>query len=117
MGQFTDPLPAGSMALPARRGLLRYFERFVRIGSATVLARELRAEGVRTKRGKLVRQGIPLQAAQQPDLPRHGSAQGHGTPGRALGDHRPGLWDKVHAILAENVRTRSATLGRRRRHC
>ena len=30
----------------------RIFERFVRIGSATVLARELRAEGVRTKRGK-----------------------------------------------------------------
>jgi site-specific DNA recombinase len=33
------------------------FERFVRIGSATVLARELRAEGVRTKRGKLVDKG------------------------------------------------------------
>ena len=33
------------------------FERFVRIGSATVLARELRREGVRTKRGKLVDKG------------------------------------------------------------
>jgi site-specific DNA recombinase len=33
------------------------FERFVRIGSATVLARELRAEGVRTRRGKLVDKG------------------------------------------------------------
>ena len=30
------------------------FQRFVRIGSATVLARELRREGVRTKRGKLL---------------------------------------------------------------
>ncbi|MBP7589274.1 MAG: recombinase family protein [Thermoanaerobaculia bacterium] len=33
------------------------FERFVRIGSATVLARELRAEGIRTKRGKLFDKG------------------------------------------------------------
>jgi site-specific DNA recombinase len=33
------------------------FDRFVRIGSAMVLARELRAEGVRTKRGKLVDKG------------------------------------------------------------
>jgi hypothetical protein len=33
------------------------FERFVRIGSATVLAQELRAEGVRTKRGKLIDKG------------------------------------------------------------
>ena len=33
------------------------FQRFVRIGSATVLARELRREGVRTKRGKLVDKG------------------------------------------------------------
>ena len=33
------------------------FERFLRVGSATVLARELRREGVRTKRGKLVDKG------------------------------------------------------------
>ena len=33
------------------------FERFVRIGSATVLARELRLEGVQTKRGKLIDKG------------------------------------------------------------
>ena len=39
------------MALPPGGS---YFERFVRIGSATVLERELRREGVRTKRGKLI---------------------------------------------------------------
>ena len=33
------------------------FERFIKIGSATVLARDLRREGVRTKRGKLVDKG------------------------------------------------------------
>ena len=33
------------------------FERFVEIGSATVLARELKAGGVWTKRGKLIDKG------------------------------------------------------------
>ncbi len=33
------------------------FDRFLRIGSATALARELRREGVRTKRGRLVDKG------------------------------------------------------------
>ena len=33
------------------------FDRFIRIGSATALARDLRREGVRTKRGKLVNKG------------------------------------------------------------
>ena len=42
---------------PTRRSSAAIFERFVRIGSATVLARELRREGVRTKRGKLVDKG------------------------------------------------------------
>ena len=37
-----------------------------------------------------VRQGRALPPAEQPDLPRARGAQGHGVPGRARGDHRPG---------------------------
>jgi site-specific DNA recombinase len=33
------------------------FERFVRIGSATILAQELHREGVRSRRGKLIDKG------------------------------------------------------------
>jgi hypothetical protein len=84
------------------------FERFVRIGSATVLARELRAEGVRTKRGKLVDKGYLYKLlGNQTYL---GMAVHKGTA--HLGEHAAiisqDLWDKVHAILTENVRTRSA---------
>ena len=48
------------------------------------------AEGrQRNRYGKPDRQGLALQAAQQPDLPRRGRAQGHGLSRRARGDHRP----------------------------
>ena len=66
------------------------FERFVRIGSATVLARELRARRRAHQARQARRQGLPLQAAEQPDLPRDGGAQGHGVSGRARGDHPAG---------------------------
>ena len=49
------------------------------------------ARAARRGRGRAewqaVRQGRPLQPAEQPDLPRAGGAQGHGVPGRACGDH------------------------------
>ena len=84
------------------------FERFVRIGSATVLARELRAEGVRTKRGKLVDKGYLYKLLNNRTylgLAVHKDAEYSGEHAAIIDQ---GLWDKVHAILAENVRTRSA---------
>ena len=80
----------------------------VRIGSATVLARELRQEGVRTKRGKLVDKGYLYKLLNNRTylgLAVHKDAE---YPGEHAAIVPRDLWDKVHAILAENVRTRSA---------
>ena len=54
------------------------------------------------------RQGLPLQAAEQPDLPRLAVHKGTAHPGEHAAIIDQDLWDKVHAILAENARTRSA---------
>ena len=94
------------------------FERFVRIGSATVLARELRRRGRAHQARQARRQGLPLQAAEQPDLPRHGGAQGHGVLRRARGDHRRRTYGT--RCTRSSPRTSAParpTPGRRRRRC
>ena len=64
------------------------------------------------------RQGLPLQAAQQPGLPRRGGAQGHGLSRRARRrSSARTLWDKVHAILRRTPARARRTPGRRRRRC
>ena len=84
------------------------FDRFVRIGSVTTLARSLAAEGIRTKRqrpidrgylyillnnrtyiGDAVHKGVSYSGEHQPIIPRE-------------------LWDKVHFILQESPRKRAA---------
>jgi site-specific DNA recombinase len=84
------------------------FERFVRIGSATVLARELRAEGVRTKRGKLVDKGYLYKLLNNGTYLGLAVHKGTAHPGEHAAIIDRELWDKVHAILVENARTRSA---------
>jgi hypothetical protein len=84
------------------------FERFVRIGSATVLARELRREGVCTKRGKLVDKGYLYKLLNNRTYLGLAVHKGTAHPGEHAAIIGQDLWDKVHAILAENVRTRSA---------
>ena len=84
------------------------FERFLRIGSATVLARELRAEGVRTKRGKLVDKGYLYKLLNNQTYLGMAVHKGAAYAGEHAAIISQDLWDKVHAILAENVRTRSA---------
>ena len=84
------------------------FERFVRIGSATVLARDLRREGIHTKRGRLVDKGYLYKLLNNQTY--LGMAVHKGTV--YAGEHEAiidkDLWDKVHAILADNARARSA---------
>jgi hypothetical protein len=84
------------------------FERFVGIGSATVLARELRAEGVRTKRGKLVDKGYLYKLLNNRTYLGLAVHKGTAYAGEHAAIIDQALWDKVHAILAENTRTRSA---------
>jgi DNA invertase Pin-like site-specific DNA recombinase len=84
------------------------FERFVRIGSATVLARELRAEGVRTRRGKPVDKGYLYKLLNNRTYLGMAVHKGVAYPGEHAAIIDQGTWDKVHTILAENARTRSA---------
>jgi DNA invertase Pin-like site-specific DNA recombinase len=84
------------------------FSRFAKIGSATVLVRELRSEGVRGKRGKLVDKGYLYKLLN--NRVYVGEAVHKGTP--YPGEHQPiidrALWDRVHTILRESPRKRSA---------
>ena len=68
----------------------------------------LRAEGVRTKRGKLVDKGYLYKLLNNRTylgLAVHKHAE---YPGEHDAIIDQPLWDKVHAIIAENVRTRSS---------
>jgi DNA invertase Pin-like site-specific DNA recombinase len=93
------------------------FKRFLRVGSATKLAQELRRAGHRTKSWTTQdgnhRPGKPIdKGAIYKILGNHvylGEAVHKGTP--YPGEHEPiidrATWDKVHTILAENTVARS----------
>ena len=84
------------------------FERFLRVGSATVLARELRVEGVLTTKGRPIDKGYLYKCLSNRTYLGLAVHKGTAYPG----EHAPiidqDLWDRVHVILAENARTRSA---------
>ena len=84
------------------------FERFLKVGSVTVLVRELREEGVRKKLGKLVDKSYVYTLFQ--NRVYIGEAVHKGTSYK--GEHEAiiprALWDKVQAILRGNSRQRAA---------
>ena len=84
------------------------FERFLRVGSATVLAKELRAEGVRTTKGRPIDKGYLYKCLSNRTYLGLAIHKGTAYPGEHEAIISQDLWDKVHAILAENARTRSA---------
>ncbi len=84
------------------------FERFIEIGSATVLARELRREGVRSRRGNRIDKGSVYKLLNNPVYIGMAVHKGTAHPGEHEAIIDQDLWGKVHAILAENTRTRSA---------
>lgn len=83
------------------------FERFLKVGSATALARCLSAEGVRSRRGKLIDRGFLYKLLN--NRVYIGEAVHKGTA--YAGEHQPiisrELWDKVHGILKESPRIRA----------
>lgn len=84
------------------------FERFVSIGSATVLAKALAAENVRTRRGKLVDKGVLYKLLNNRVYIGEAVHKGESYPG----EHKPiidrALWNKVHAILQTSPRKRAS---------
>jgi hypothetical protein len=93
---------------PDATTLRSIFERFVRVGSATVLARELRDEGVLAPSGKAFDKGALYSLLHNRTYLGLAVHKGTGYPGEHAAIIAQDLWDKVHAILAENACTRSA---------
>ena len=85
----------------------RIFERFVELGSATVLARELRREGFRNKQGTLIDKGYLYRLLK--NRVYRGEAVHNGTayPGEHDAIIDDNLWDRAHAILQESPRKRA----------
>ena len=84
------------------------FERFLKVGSATTLARSLAADNVRSRRGKLVDKGFLYKLLNNRIY--IGDAVHKGTA--YLGEHQAiisrELWDKAHSIMAMSPRTRAS---------
>jgi site-specific DNA recombinase len=84
------------------------FQRFLKVGSATTLARELIGENVRNKYGKLVDKGILYKMLSNPVYVGVAVHKGVSYPGEHVGIIDRKIWDKVQARLQENPRKRAA---------
>ena len=93
------------------------FERFVEVGSATVLARELRRKGVRNKQGTLVDKGYLYRVLVNRVYRGDAVHKGKAYPGEHQTIIDEQLWDQVHAILRQNPRSAPTTPARRRPRC
>jgi hypothetical protein len=83
------------------------FERFVEVGSATVLARELRGDGFRNKQGTLIDKGYLYRLLNNRVYRGEAVHKGTTYPGEhdAIIDAR--LWEQVHDIMGESPRKRA----------
>ena len=84
------------------------FQRFVELGSATLLTRELVSKGTLNKRGKPIDKGFLYKLFRNRLYIGEAVHKGTSYPGehRAIIDQP--LWDAVHAILQESPRQRAA---------
>lgn len=83
------------------------FQRFAAIGSATMLAKALAAEGVLNKRGKLVDKGFLYKLINNRVYLGEAVHKGTAYPGEHAAIIDQALWDNVHAILQESPRLRT----------
>jgi site-specific DNA recombinase len=84
------------------------FEHFAKIGSATLLVRSLRGEGVTGKNGRLVDKGYLYQIIKNRVYLGEAVHKGSSYPGEHKAIVPQRVWKKVHAILGENARKRAA---------
>jgi DNA invertase Pin-like site-specific DNA recombinase len=85
----------------------KIFERFVELGSATVLARELRRDGFRNKQGTLIDKGFLYRLLSNRIYRGEAVHKGTAYPGEHDAIIEQDLWDRVHAILRESPRKRA----------
>ena len=84
------------------------FERFLKLGSATVLVRELATERVATKRGKPMDKGFLYKLLNNRVYLGEAVHKGVAHPGEHTAIIGRELWDKVHAIIGQSPRSRAA---------
>jgi site-specific DNA recombinase len=83
------------------------FERFVETGSATVLARELRSQGFRSKQGTLIDKGYLYRLLNNRVYRGEAVHKGKAYPGEHDDIIKARLWDQVHTIMNESPRKRA----------
>ncbi|MCB1329221.1 MAG: recombinase family protein [Maritimibacter sp.] len=86
----------------------RIFQRFVEIGSATLLARDLNAEGFRTKQGKPIDKKFIYRLLNNHIYIGEITHKGTHFPGQHEAIVDRDTWEKVHAILKESPHKRAA---------
>jgi len=84
------------------------FKRFVAIGSATKLAKELAAEGVHTKSGRPIDKGYIYRLLNSRVYLGEATHKDASYPGEHAAIIDRSLWDKVHSILQTSPRLRAA---------
>lgn len=83
------------------------FEKFVRVGSAAILARNLADLGVTTKQGKPITQGFLYKLLNNRLYIGKAVHKGVAYDGEHQAIISRTLWDKVHTILGESPRVRA----------
>ncbi|WP_370162472.1 recombinase family protein [Limimaricola soesokkakensis] len=86
----------------------RIFERFVELGSATMLAKELRREGFRSKQGTLIDKGYLYRVLRNRVYRGEAVHKGKAYPGEHEAIVTDKVWDQVDAILQGNRHARSS---------
>ena len=83
------------------------FERFLKIGSATLVARALVAEGVTTRHGKPVDKGFLYKLLNNRVYIGDAVHKGTAYPGEHKAIISLDVWNRVHGILQESPRVRA----------
>jgi DNA invertase Pin-like site-specific DNA recombinase len=83
------------------------FERFIKVGSATTLARQLRTEDVRSHRGRIIDKGNLYRILRNQVYIGLAVHKGAAYPGEHAPIISQTLWDKAQSILRESPRTRA----------
>jgi hypothetical protein len=86
----------------------KIFERFVRVGSITTLARTLAADGMKTKQGAPIDKGFLYRLLRNRTYLGEAVHKGVAYRGEHAAIVSQALWDKVQAILRESPRRRAA---------
>jgi site-specific DNA recombinase len=83
------------------------FERFLKVGSATLVAQALNAEGVTTRRGKPIDKGFLYKLLNNRVYIGDAVHKGTAFPGEHEAIIGLDLWNRVHGILRESPRVRA----------